>query len=245
MTEDLPTLERPAKVTWGRPSRIKASGRTRRADKFRLVIVDRHGKCSSFTPEAPQGPPATHGAGVRRARPEVRPDRFKHLVHGVHGDEVQSGPDCLVDLLQILDIVPGDDDRMYAAAQGGHGFLLQTANGQHPAPEGHLAGHGYAAANRPPGQRRQHGGGDGDSRRWAVLGHGSLREVDMDVLGFIEVPGQAQLLPPAAQTRQRRLGGFPHHGAQVAGQLQACRCRPGPGLLPPGSRRLPGSRPGH
>ena len=42
----------------------------------------------------------------------------------------------------------------------------------------------------------------------------------MDVLGLIEVPGQAQLLPPAAQTRQRRLGGFLHHGAQVAGQLQ-------------------------
>lgn len=57
--------------------------------------------------EAPQGLRRHTVPGCGVLAPRCGQRRFKHLVHGVHGDEVQSGPDRLVDLLQILDIVPG------------------------------------------------------------------------------------------------------------------------------------------
>ena len=45
----------------------------------------------------------------------------------------------------------------------------------------------------PSRQGGEHGGGDGDAGGGAVLGHRPLREVDVDVLGLVEVLRDAQL----------------------------------------------------
>ena len=122
----------------------------------------------------------------------------KHGVHRLRRHEAQGRADGLIDLLQILLVLLGDDDGPDAAAFGGHGLLLQPADGQHPSPQRDLAGHGHIVAHRPVRQGRQHGRGDGDARRRPILGHGPLGEVDMDVLRLVKVSGDAQLRRAAA-----------------------------------------------
>ena len=85
-------------------------------------------------------------------------------------------------------------------------------------------------AHRAAGQRRQHGGGDGDARRRPILGYRALREVDVDILILIEVLGDAQLCRTAAQAGVRRLHGFLHDRTQIAGQLQLAGAVHDPGL---------------
>ena len=52
------------------------------------------------------------------------------------------------------------------------------------------------------------------------MGVAALGEVDMDVLGLIEILLQMQRFRAAAQAAESRLGGFLHDGAQISGQLQ-------------------------
>ena len=69
-------------------------------------------------------------------------------------------------------------------------------------------------------QGRQHSRGDSDAGGGAVLGHRTLRKVDMNVLGLIEIRGNAQLGGTAPQAGIGRLYGLLHHLAQIAGELQ-------------------------
>ena len=70
------------------------------------------------------------------------------------------------------------------------------------------------------GQSRQQRCSHGNTGGWAVLGHRSLREMDMDVLGLIKIRIDPQRFRPAPQAGQSSLGGFLHHVAQITGQLQ-------------------------
>ena len=109
---------------------------------------------------------------------------------------------------------------MDAVPLGGHGLFLQAADGQHPAPQRDLAGHGDPRLDLAVGQGRQQRRSHGNTGGGAVLGHCALREMNVDVLGLIKVRIYAQRLRPAPQAGQSRLSGFLHHVTQIAGQFQ-------------------------
>ena len=109
---------------------------------------------------------------------------------------------------------------MYARAQRAHRLLAQSPDGKHAAAQRDLTGHGDLAVHRPVRQRREHRRCDGDAGARAVLGNGSLGEVNVNVLCFIEVRCNAELQRPLAQTRERRAAALLHHVAKVARQLQ-------------------------
>ncbi|CAN4019351.1 Flp pilus assembly protein TadB, partial [Dysosmobacter welbionis] len=199
-----------------------------RADKLRLGKIQSH----TNTPLLPHGGVTAaltprRGKGrhmVRHLFPDGIPlwaqSGGEHLVHRFHRHEPQGSPDGLVDLLQIPDVVLGNQHRGDAAAEGGHGLLLQSADGQHPAPQRDFAGHGNARLDLPVRQGREHGSGDGDAGGGAVLGHCALWEVDVDVLRLVKVRWNPQHRRPAPQAAESRLSRLLHHVSQVAGELQ-------------------------
>ena len=109
---------------------------------------------------------------------------------------------------------------MDAVPLGGHGLFLQAADGQHPAPQRDLSGHGDSRLDLAVGQSRQQRCSHGNTGGGAVLGHRSLWEMDVDVLGLIKVRIDPQGFRPAPQAGQSSLSGFLHHVAQITGQLQ-------------------------
>ena len=83
-----------------------------------------------------------------------------------------------------------------------------------------LAGHGDSRLDLAVGQSRQQRCSHGNTGGGAVLGHRSLWEMDVDVLGLIKVRVDPQRFRPAPQAGQSSLGGLLHHVAQITGQLQ-------------------------
>ena len=77
---------------------------------------------------------------------------------------------------------------------GGHGLLLQPADGQHPAPQGHFSGHGHVSlAPARPVRAETMAVVMVDAGGGAVLGHGALWEMDVNVLVLIKLRVDAQL----------------------------------------------------
>lgn len=58
------------------------------------------------------------------------------------------------------------------------------------------------------------------------LGTGALREVDVNVPGLVEVRLNAQGRLPGCAGTERRLGGFLHDVAEIAGSAPVCRSLP-------------------
>ena len=209
MTEDLPTLDRPAKAICGSRSRGKSVVVGGGADKLRVLCrftrmvmflpycLD-HGRSASGAASVGVAVSVLSllGLGQRRMLQGVG----QHLVHVLHRDKVQGAAHGLVDLLQVGLVVRGNDDCVDAVAESRHGLLPQAADGQHPAPQGDLTGHGHVTRARGCRCRAETmavvmvdaGGG-------AVLGHRALREVDVDVL----VPCRNPCRSPAAAARLR------------------------------------------
>ena len=99
-------------------------------------------------------------------------------------------------------------------------FFLQPADGEHAAPDGNFTRHGDVAPHGAVRKCRDDGGADRDTGGRPVLRDGSLREVDVNVLRFVEIRGEAQRLCARADKAHGCEGGFLHHVAQIAGQFQ-------------------------
>lgn len=76
-----------------------------------------------------------HGLELQRAG--------EHLVHMLHRNEMEGAPNRLVDILQITQIVGGQNHRPHTIADAAMVFFSQTANRQHPASERNLPRHGH------------------------------------------------------------------------------------------------------
>ena len=126
---------------------------------------------------------------------------------------MELAPDGLVDVRQIALVGGRNNDGLDAVAQGSHRLLLQAADGHDPATKADLAGHCHIAPHGPARQGGDDGGGDGDTGAGAVLGDGTLGEMDVDVLILIEIGVDAQLPGMGADVAHRRPGGFLHHKA--------------------------------
>ena len=109
---------------------------------------------------------------------------------------------------------------MYARTQRAHRLLAQSPDGKHAAAQRDLTGHGDIGADRTVRKRGNDAQADRGAGTRAVLRHGAFREMNVNVLCFIEVRCNAELQRPLAQTRERRAAALLHHVAKVARQLQ-------------------------
>src|SRR4029079_8797797 len=92
--------------------------------------------------------------------------------------------------------------------------------GEGPAARGDLAGHREAAVDGAVGRGGDDGGGDGDAGGGAVLGDRAGGHVHVEVVVGEEAAVEALLRGVGAGERQRRLRGFLHHLAELAGKQQ-------------------------
>ena len=105
-------------------------------------------------------------------------------------------------------------------AQSGHGLFFQATNAQDSAPQRYFSGHchvppdGYAGKSGYHCRAYRHAGGR------TVLWHSPLREVDVNIFGFIEIRSNAQFRTVSPNVAQGRVSGFLHHVTQIAGELQ-------------------------
>ena len=68
-----------------------------------------------------------------------------------------------------------------AGAVPGKDLLTDATDRQNATAQGDLAGHADKTIYRPTRKSRNHGSGDGNSRRGAILGYGAFGHVQMDV----------------------------------------------------------------
>src|ERR1700678_1241734 len=121
-------------------------------------------------------------------------------------------------LRQVFLIVRREDDLEDTGAMCRQQLLLETADGQHLAPQGDLTGHRDIATHRNLAERAGNCGSDGNTRRWAILRDRTLRHVHMNVNIAIEVALQSKLLPARTHERHGRVRRLLHHVAKFTGQ---------------------------
>ncbi len=108
-----------------------------------------------------------------------------------------------------------------AGSLGGEQLLLQTADREHPAVEGDLAGHADLGADRTAGRERGQRGDHRDAGRRSVLGRRARGHVDVDRLVLEERRVDAEVGCVGPHEGKRDLRGLLHHVTELAGQRQA------------------------
>ena len=110
------------------------------------------------------------------------------------------------------------DQLLDTGTLGRQDLLLDTAYRHYTSPQGRLSGHGDTLAHLAPRIGRNDRGDHRDTRRRTVLGNGSLRYVDVDVVLLEHFGIDTQLLVvrhhPLVGDRRRLL----HHLTQVTRQ---------------------------
>src|SRR5882724_10063194 len=144
----------------------------------------------------------------------------QHLVHVLDELDLDRLQDDGRDLPDVLLVLHRDEDLLDAAAMRRQDLLLQAPDGQHVAPQRHLAGHGEIVSDRDARQRRDQSGRHGDAGRRAVLGDRTLRDVNVNVDLLVEVALEPELLGAGAHVAHRCLRRLLHHLAQAAGDEQ-------------------------
>src|SRR5439155_3993783 len=75
----------------------------------------------------------------------------QHLVYGLGQVKVHLVPDLFGYVLQVALVAFGEDDLLQPGTVGGQDFLLDSADREHPALEGDLAGHADGGLDRTAG----------------------------------------------------------------------------------------------
>ena len=141
----------------------------------------------------------------------------QHLRQIGHGQELEVLLHLVVHLIQIGDVVLRDEDGLHPLTVSSHALFAQTADGQHVAVQGDLAGHGDIAAHRDAGQAGHQRRGQGDTGGGAVLRHCAFGGVDVQVALFQALRVDAVLIRMDADIGDGKLGAFLHHVAQRTG----------------------------
>ncbi len=129
------------------------------------------------------------------------------------------------DFGQILFVVPRQDYRLVARPVGCQELLFDPTDGQHLAAQGNLAGHSDVALHGNLGQRAHHCGGQRDTRRRAVLGDRTLRDVDVDIDMPVEVRAQSQPRRPRPDVADGGLPRLLHYVAEFSGEQKLALAR--------------------
>src|SRR6266480_3489110 len=90
-------------------------------------------------------------------------------------------------LVDVPGVTVRNDHVADLVAVRGDRFLLETANGQHSAPQRDLARHRHITTHWYARQRADHSSGDRDARRWTILWCRTSGHVDVDVSGPVEL----------------------------------------------------------
>ncbi len=104
---------------------------------------------------------------------------------------------------------------------GGEQLLLDATDRQHPAGEGHLAGHGHVVADPPARQQRGQSGGHRDTGTRPVLRHRARRHVDVHTAVLQVADRELQLRAVRPEERQSDPGRLLHHVAELSGEGHA------------------------
>jgi len=122
--------------------------------------------------------------------------------------------------VDVLLVLPRQDDLADAHAPRRQHLFLDAADGQHASGEGNLAGHGDVAAHRATrqlgGERRRHGDAGGRT----VLRDGARGHVQVKLRVLEEVGIGAEGRRVGAEPRERRARGFLHHVAELTGERE-------------------------
>src|SRR5690606_6539161 len=188
MSDDLPTLERPASATstllcLGYPSGVVALVRKRASENGMGHASPPGAGSSCVLPD----PDSSYGrvpwnedrrlvnslTGWLLRLHDVPERQLEHVVHMLDQLDVELAADVGRDLPQILLIFLGQEDRGDAGPVRCQHFLLDAAHGQDPPPEGDLAGHRHIAADGPLRQRGAQRDRDGDPSGRPLFGDGS------------------------------------------------------------------------
>jgi len=121
-------------------------------------------------------------------------------------------------LVDLLAVVPRQNDACEPGAVGREHLLLDAADREYVAGEGELAGHGEVAAYCAPGDRRDQRRGDGDPGRGPVDRPDVGLQVDMEVGAAREVRVEAVAAGVGAEPRQRGARRLLHDLPLAAGE---------------------------
>ena len=99
------------------------------------------------------------------------------------------------DVIQVRLVPLRDEDRGDPRPVRGEQLLLDAADRQHPAGQGHLAGHRHVGPHGPPGKQRRQGGGHRDARARPVLGDGAGGTCTCTPRSFSSLTGRPSSTP--------------------------------------------------
>ena len=117
---------------------------------------------------------------VRSAR-RVREEPEHHVVERIDQSQRQIGFDLGRDIDQVFLVMPWKQYHLDARSTRGQDFFADSANRQNTACERDFAGHGEIRHDGGVPEQADQCGGDGNARRWSILGHGARGDVDMEV----------------------------------------------------------------
>ena len=133
----------------------------------------------------------------------------------MEGEPFQVG---ILDFFDVFAVLLREDNVAYAGSFGRQNLLLDTAHGQHFAPQGNLARHGqvvfHLALREGRGQRGDHS----DTGRGAVFGNGTFGYVDVHGPLVEHIFVDAQQRSVRLDVLQGNDSRLLHHVAQVAGE---------------------------
>ena len=131
----------------------------------------------------------------------------QHLIHVFDRDEPQRLAHLFGQLGHVFFVGVREKNGFDPFAVRGEEFLFNPAHGQHTAGDGYFAGHGQVFLDRQAGEQTDQRRSNGNPRRRAVLGHGTLGEVNMEIR-MVKIDPFAKAA--AARIRQRGADGFFH-----------------------------------
>src|SRR5690554_541899 len=141
----------------------------------------------------------------------------QHLINPLNRTDLQRLLDIIRYLLEITDIFIRNQNGLDATTVGCQQLFLQPADRQYPAPQCDLSGHGYIGPHRNSGQCRNQRGAHADTGARAVFRGRTFRNVDVQIVLFMEIISDSEPCCTAANHGERSLDRLLHHITQRTG----------------------------
>src|SRR6185437_15065477 len=118
----------------------------------------------------------------------------EHVVHSIGEMQLHGVAQVLWDFREVFLVVTRKDCLKDAGPVCGQQLLFESADGQHFAAQGDLAGHGNVAAHGNSAQCAGYGCGHSDAGGRTVFGDRALRNVNVNVDVAVEIARQPEAI---------------------------------------------------
>ena len=126
-----------------------------------------------------------------------------------------------VDFLDVAAVLFRHKDVLDAGAFGTEDFFLDAAHSEYAAGEGEFAGHRNVRFYRTLCVERRQRCKNRDACAWTVLGHCAFGEVEAEVKFLKHLVVDAESVLVGAEIVDGDFGGFLHHLAEIAGDIES------------------------